>query len=227
MPLFRGARVYLAVGVFLALYTALGFVSSQPSTTQLVLRPGATAELELFRLKDSRLRLEAQFPLGGKIAPDLAGFGKVHPSAGEGRFKAVPATRLEVTVSRDGLEPVRYMALPVGGVSAKFATRSLRADDAGEADVWTYFEDATRALSLKAGFNTVRVAVALIDPVLDGETIRLVVQPPLGFVVNSDGAAWLILYFFKEVYLAAYLLIGGLMWALCRRRTRPAGQGRG
>ncbi|MCR8714623.1 hypothetical protein [Stenotrophomonas indicatrix] len=185
--------------VVLALGAVANHLASRTQTLPLVLSPGASAEITVYRFIDDRLRL--RYP----------------PNAAD------PALDPDVLMRVD--TPNEHADFRAGVRSGPAVTDVVRRLETVETTVFTaaYFGYGG-ADALPRGRSWLRVTVLEVEPALAGRPATIEVQPPLDLLKLTDlDYLWLWPFFFWK--LAALLLlvpaIALVIFTIALRRQRP------
>ncbi|TDB33008.1 hypothetical protein TEP_04675 [Stenotrophomonas sp. TEPEL] len=186
--------------VVLAVGAVANHLASRTQTLPLVLSPGASAEITVYRFIDDRLRLRLRYP----------------PNAAD------PALDPGVLMRVD--TPNEHADFRAGVRSGPAGTDIVRRLETVETAVFTaaYFGYG-RGDALPRGRSWLRVTVLEVEPALVGRPATVEVQPPLDLLKLTDlDYLWLWPFFFWKV-VALLLLVPGIalvIFTIALRRGR-------
>lgn len=199
--------IWVLVSVLLGLYFFVGYLSSRAGVIDLKLERGTTAEIEFLRLAEGRLRMTLEFR-GDNRRSELGVWESSSDWMRTG-FLTFPnpgaAVRLDAA-SPNGA-PVMYETMPAAAFGANVVSRNLTSDLSIRPGVWRW-PPQNKDVLLEFGYNTIRIEVISIDAPLSGETVQLILDPPLGFKAADPKVAWLWYWFFWP-----YLVLALIVWA--------------
>ncbi len=193
--------LWCMAGLVLVLGAAANALASRTQTVPLVLRPGATAQITVYRLIDDQLRLRLRYAADGTEA-DPEVLLRIETPTEHGDFRAGE----------------RW------GVAGQGIDRALVSAESGGL-MASYFGYG-RGDALPRGRSWLRVTVLEVGPALAGRTADIELQPPLGLLKLTDlDYLWLWPFFFWKMA-ALFLLIPGAALAVftvaLRRQQRRA-----
>ncbi|MGO4665038.1 hypothetical protein [Bosea sp. 2RAB26] len=186
-------RVYLALGLILLAYTALGEVASRGAVVPLKLRAGEAVEVSVWRLNPGRMRMFARF---------------------QGRNRPEFDAKLEFDIRPAWQSPVRAK---VGGVASwSIGETVLHLTAAGRGVALAERQGVLVApwVVFERGANRLTIEVADVDPSLVGETITLFIEPALGLKFTEQETRWLWASFAWPIYGLLYLFGAALLFGL-------------
>ncbi|BBO52682.1 MULTISPECIES: hypothetical protein [Stenotrophomonas] len=183
----------------LLLGAAANTLASRTQTVPLVLSPGATAQITVYRLIDDQLRLRLRY-------------------AGDGT-EADPEVLLRIETPTDQGD---FRAGERSGVAGQGINRALASVESS--GLTAFYFGYGRGDALPRGRSWLRVTVLEVDPALAGHAADIELQPPLDLLKLTDlDYIWLWPFFFWKMA-AFFLLIlaGGLaiLTTLLRRLNR-------
>jgi hypothetical protein len=211
--------------VFACLWTLLlvgglaWHISSKTETATLSLEPGARASIVVDRVLPDRPRVSLRFD-----APTV-GLASSRPELGEFKTRqardalvfANPGASVALRIE-DANTTAIYEALPAGSYGADFIGRDLVPfEDDGDRGRFRW-PPALPAESIPAGRSVVHVTVLEVDDAIRGETINVMLEPPLGFKRGTGGALDVLHWFYLWPVYAALLVVFGLMRIASHRR---------
>lgn len=193
-------------------------VSRTANVISLVLTPGTTVSFRVYRLLPAPLNLKLRFNWDGQHGsrPELGEYTQKGDPRGRGylEFKRPGEPVIIRVTSTRGMDS-KFEALPNGGSSAKSISRELvreDSDDSPERFIWP-----PRLIQVPAGVSDLTISVVDVGPSLVGESVTLVVAPPLGFKSAAPGYGWLWWLFLWPFFVALLVIYFGV---LCWRRYR-------
>ncbi|WP_459048335.1 hypothetical protein [Stenotrophomonas sp. PSU_St99] len=172
----------------LALGTIANHLASRTQTLPLLLSPGATAEVTVYRFIDDQLRLRLRYAADGKeVDPEV--LLRIDTPTYRGDFRAGERS----------------------GAAGQGINRALvSAESSG---LTAFYFGYGRGDALPRGRSWLRVTVLEVDPALAGHSAEIELQPPLEFLKLTDlDYVWLWPFFFWKVA-ALFLLIPGIALA--------------
>ncbi|RTQ90654.1 MULTISPECIES: hypothetical protein [Stenotrophomonas] len=170
--------------VVLVLGAAANTLASRTQTVPLVLTPGATAQITVYRLIDDQLRLRLRYAADGT--------------------EADPEVLLRIETPTDHGD---FRAGERSGVAGQSINRRLASVESSGL-MASYFGYG-RGDALPRGRSWLRVTVLEVDPALVGHAADIELQPPLDLLKLTDlDYLWLWPFFFWKVA-ALFLLIPG------------------
>ncbi|WP_191863539.1 hypothetical protein [Stenotrophomonas sp. AS012628] len=173
----------------LALGAIANHLASRTQTLPLLLSPGATAEVTVYRFIDDQLRLRLRYAADGTEA-DPEVLLRIDTPTDHGDFRAGERSG----VAGQGIDR-RLASVESSGLMA------------------SYFGYG-RGDALPRGRSWLRVTVLEVDPALAGRAAVIELQPPLDLLKLTDlDYVWLWPFFFWKVA-AMFLLIPGAAWAV-------------
>lgn len=173
----------------LALGAIANHLASRTQTLPLLLSPGATAEVTVYRFIDDQLRLRLRYAADG-IEADPEVLLRIDTPTDHGDFRAGERSG----VAGQGIDR-RLASVESSGLMA------------------SYFGYG-RGDALPRGRSWLRVTVLEVDPALAGRAAVIELQPPLDLLKLTDlDYVWLWPFFFWKVA-AMFLLIPGAAWAV-------------
>lgn len=175
--------------VVLALGAIANHLASRTQTLPLLLSPGATAEVTVYRLIDDPLRLRLRYAADGT--------------------EADPEVLLRIDTPTDHGD---FRAEERSGVAGQGINRRLASVESSGL-MASYFGYG-RGDALPRGRSWLRVTVLEVDPALEGRAADIELQPPLNLLKLTDlDYVWLWPFFFWKVA-ALFLLIPGAALAV-------------
>lgn len=183
----------------LLLGAAANALASRTQTVPLVLSPGATAQITVYRLIDDQLRLRLRYAADGT--------------------EADPEVLLHIETPTDQRD---FRAGERSGVAGQGINRALASVESS--GLTAFYFGYGRGDALPRGRSWLRVTVLEVDPALAGHAADIELQPPLDLLKLTDlDYIWLWPFFFWKMA-AFFLLIlaGGLaiLTTLLRRLNR-------
>lgn len=224
MLLRMGWLVFAALCSVVLLGSLALFVASKQEQARLPLVPGASASLVVYRLVPDRPRVSLRFdaPEDGRSRAEL-GEWKPVKEGGSLRF-ANPGADVTFRVA-DRTTTSVYRALPAAGRGGSAVARDLVQFRDGADGSRFEWPPALPRESIPAGRSVVRATVLEVDPAIRGETVTVVIEPPLTFKRGTGGVLDTLWWFhFWPVY-SAVLLIAGVMLGRATRRLSASSQG--
>lgn len=203
--------IWFIVSFFMIAYIGLAHVASQATTIRLKLDVGNVMHAEIFRLFDTRLRFGLVFQGDQREQrPELGSYRSF--DRGTGLLKFYPGAEVHILASVPSSPPLKYEAIPLRDVYRRDQNyRWMTADVQIEPGVYRWLPPpSVPTTSLHTGFNSVRFEVSLVGEPLAGETVDLVVSPPLGVQEGETSVAWLWFGLFWPLILGAQI-----MWFAC------------
>ncbi len=197
--------VYLAVGMALSIYTALGLVASKTTMIPLALQPGGRTEVSIFRFNPGEMRMDAWFR--GKNRKELGGIDfSAFKEGRPGNHSPEGIARLEVEVRPSLQGPVRYKAAPASGFTSDRTARAL-------GPIGPDGQLPKPKITLTKGINKFVLVVTSVDPALVGEMIEIWIEPALGIKRVEADVAWLGWSLLWQIYGVFYVIWGiFLLW---------------
>lgn len=183
----------------LVLGAAANTLASRTQTVPLVLSPGATAQITVYRLIDDQLRLRLRYAADGtETDPEVL-------------------LRIETPTDRGD-----FRAGERSGVAGQGINRALASVESS--GLMAFYFGYGRGDALPRGRSWLRVTVLEVDPALAGHAAEIELQPPLDLLklTNLD-YVWLWPFFFwKMAALFLLILAAGLviLTTLLRRLNR-------
>lgn len=219
-----GWIVFGSLCVLLLVGSLAWHISSKTETATLSLQPGARASIVVDRVVRDRPRVSLRFaaPTGALASsrPELGEFKT--RQARDALVFANPGASVLVRIE-DANTAAIYEALPAGSYGAGFIGRDLVLFDDGDRGRFRW-PPVLPAESIPAGRSVVHVTVLEVDDAIRGESIAVMLEPPLGFKRGTGGILDVLHWFWLwPVYVAA-LLVFGLVLVAAQRRSRPAVQ---
>ena len=222
--------LWLLLLILLTTATALFQLSVRPAQLALTLTAGQSAEVSVWR----PIAHPASFALQFARTP-----GQSRPELGEWVTPAVPAQGPAVpslAFSKPG-EPIKilvqvadqqlaYSAMPASNSESDGNTvqRPLTPwKDGSNPETFTWPPVASTPIAQASGKSQFRFTVQEVGPHLQGESVQLLIEPPLGFKSVQPGYGWLWPLFFWPSCAAVLAILGALLlWMSLRRRPpRP------
>ncbi|MFL4599665.1 hypothetical protein ACJ6WI_20625 [Stenotrophomonas maltophilia] len=189
--------------IVLLLGAAANYLASRTQTLPLVLQPGATAEITVYRFIDDRLRLRLRYADDGAdplVDPELRLRAETPTDRNEFRADTrSPSATADVVRALESVEPDRFAA--------------------------SYFGYG-RGDALPRGRSWLRLTVLAVDPALAGRAASVELLPPMDVLKLTDlDYLWLWPFFFWQPVALLLLIAGGVLAAasiaLRRWRRRP------
>ncbi len=175
--------------VVLVLGAAANTLASRTQTVPLVLTPGATAQITVYRLIDDQLRLRLRYAADGT--------------------EADPEVLLRIETPTDHGD---FRAGERSGVAGQGINRALASVESS--GLTAFYFGYGRGDALPRGRSWLRVTVLEVDPALAGHAADIELQPPLDLLKLTDlDYLWLWPFFFWKVA-ALFLLIPGAALAV-------------
>ncbi len=184
--------------VVLALGAIANHLASRTQTLPLLLSPGATAEVTVYRFIDDQLRLRLRYAADGTQA-DPEVLLRIDTPSDHGDFRAGERSG----VAGQGINR-RLASIESSGLTA------------------SYFGYG-RGDALPRGRSWLRVTVLEVDPALAGRAASVELQPPLDLLKLTDlDYIWLWPFFFWKMAALFLLIPGGALavFTLVLRRSR-------
>ncbi|PZS98427.1 hypothetical protein [Stenotrophomonas maltophilia] len=183
----------------LVLGAAANTLASRTQTVPLVLSPGATAQITVYRLIDDQLRLRLRYAADGtETDPEVL-------------------LRIETPTDRGD-----FRAGERSGVAGQGINRALASVESS--GLMAFYFGYGRGDALPRGRSWLRVTVLEVDPALAGHAADIELQPPLDLLKLTDlDYIWLWPFFFwKMAALFLLILAAGLviLTTLLRRLNR-------
>lgn len=193
--------LWTAACVVLAVGAVANHLASRTQTLPLVLSPGASAEIVVYRFIDDRLRLRLRYP----------------PNAADPALDPDVLLRIETPN-----EHADFRASVRSGPPAAEVVR--RVETVKTAGFTAAYFGYGRGDALPRGRSWLRVTVLEVEPALLGRPATVEVQPPLDLLKLTDlDYIWLWPFFFWKL-VALLLLIPGtalVIFTIALRRQRP------
>ncbi len=175
--------------VVLVLGAAANTLASRTQTVPLVLTPGATAQITVYRLIDDQLRLRLRYAADGT--------------------EADPEVLLRIETPTDHGD---FRAGERSGVAGHGINRALASVESS--GLTAFYFGYGRGDALPRGRSWLRVTVLEVDPALAGHAADIELQPPLDLLKLTDlDYLWLWPFFFWKMA-ALFLLIPGVALAV-------------
>lgn len=173
----------------LVLGAAANTLASRTQTVPLVLSPGATAQIIVYRLIDDQLRLRLRYAADGTEA-DPEVLLRIETPTDQGDFRAGERS----------------------GVAGQGINRALASVESS--GLTAFYFGYGRGDALPRGRSWLRVTVLEVDPALAGRAADIELQPPLDLLKLTDlDYIWLWPFFFWKMA-ALFLLIPGAALAV-------------
>ncbi|MGG2101892.1 hypothetical protein [Stenotrophomonas sp. NRRL B-14846] len=173
----------------LLLGAAANALASRTQTMPLVLSPGATAQITVYRLIDDQLRLRLRYAADGT--------------------EADPEVLLHIETPTDQRD---FRAGERSGVAGQGIIRALVSVESS--GLTAFYFGYGRGDALPRGRSWLRVTVLEVDPALAGHAADIELQPPLDLLKLTDlDYIWLWPFFFWKMA-ALFLLIPGAALAV-------------
>lgn len=191
-------------------------VSRTANVVNLILTPGATVSFQTHRILSAPLNVELRFNEHGSLnkRPELGGstYNGDFRERGYLEFKQ-PGEPVIVRVTSNRGMDAKFEALPRSSSSGIYVTRALVLKDNDDSP--QQFPWPPRSIQLPAGVSDLTISVVDAGPSLVGETVTLVVEPPVGFKSVASGYGWLWPLFLWPFFIAFLVIYFAV---LCRRR---------
>ncbi len=230
-PVLRAAWSIFAGLCLLVMVGAIGWhAASHTVQARIDLIPGARVTMHVFRLANDAPRLSISFKDSAALRPPTP-YWPTRPELGEWRalegngslrFEN-PGETVKLRVFSRSDAGV-YEALPVSGRSEGLKHRDLvPSEDDGDPKRFRW-PPLLPTKSIPAGQSALDILVLEVGDAIKGESVTVVVQPPLGFKSEFDGAIrWLWYFCFWPIY-ALTLGITGMMLAYITRKASASGR---
>jgi hypothetical protein len=220
-----GWIVFACLGTLVLLGSLAWHISSKTETATLSLQPGARASIVVDRVMPDRPRVSLRFaaPTGALASsrPELGEF-KTRQTRDALVF-ANPGARILLRIE-DANTAAIYEALPAGSHGADSIGRDLVLfEDDGDRGRFRW-PPVLPAESIPAGRSVVHVTVLEVDDAIRGESITVMLEPPLGFKRGTGGMLDVLRWFWLWPVYAVLLALLGLVLVAAQRRSRPAVQ---
>lgn len=196
------------------------YVSSSPAIASLTLTEGHAVDISVFRFSPDTARIRLEFDCAPyQRRPEL---GEYAATTGSDYLEfRYPGQQVLVKVQSTE-STVEYEAMPASGYGAGHIRRNLvvRKNDGNENRFAWPPNHATLAV-LPRGLSSITLTVVAIGPALAGETVRIVIEPPLSFKSAMPGYGFLWWFFFWPIPgypLACYGVY--LAWQTWKLRAR-------
>ena len=186
----RAWALWGLVSLSLAGYAVLAQIASHAVVTKLQLKPANVVELKLFRLFDDTLGFDLAFHAKGcEQRPEL---GSWDYTERDGFLTLRPGAEVRIVASMPSSPPLQYEAMPLSAFCSDSNIRQMTANLSIQPGVYRWPPPpSTPAIRLHPGYNIVRFEVTSVDKRIVGETVDLVVHPPLGFKSAETSMTWL------------------------------------
>jgi hypothetical protein len=186
----RAWALWGLVSLSLAGYAVLAQIASHTVATKVQLGPANAVELKLFRLFDDTLRFDLVFRAKGcEQRPELGSWALIEK---DGLLTLRPGAEVRIEASLPSSPPVQYEAMPLSAHCSDGNVRQMTANLSVQPGVYRWPPPSfTPTIHLHPGYNVVRFEVTSVDNRIVGETVDLVVPPPLGFKSGQTSVIWL------------------------------------
>ena len=192
-------------------------IASHFYITPLVLTPGQTVEVSVLRLEPGSARLVVWHAYqGDDQRPELGSYS--HEMVNGSWYVKYPGEPVIVQVTT-ALDTVVYEAAPRSGRSAHTLSRVLIPQPPDGDPHLLQGPQQPDAARLPAGRSTVRYTVLHAGPTLQGETVKIMLKPVLGFKVGESSRYDFLWLFFLWPVAAIALAVLGLLWAFLHWRV--------
>lgn len=226
-------RLHWGVWGLLCLLLAVGtwanHVASRTEIVPVVLEPGQSVAIPVYRFKPGWIQLGLEFdkgPAGGE-RPELGRWHSLRRAGQQGAGQQdmlifdEPGAPIVLRVESGGHSEV-FEALPVSRRGSQTVSRDLvpYVDDGDPARFRWRQGKPPRIIA--AGRSTLQVTVLEVGTSVRGERAELWLHPPLGFKASDPDYSLLWIFFFWP-FLAGLLVLHGLallLWTLWQRRRR-------
>ena len=218
-------KIWLSAVVVFVVMMGLFAVSASSSSTEMVLRQGETTNFEVFRPFATEMVWYRQCFYAESNRPELGEHGVTNYDSEEWKSRQIlrfnnPGEPVHVAISLNG-QTCRYQALPTSSMGYHMQCRELgaQADESGKA----FHLIPACQLRERSGWNKVSITVEKVSPVLAGERVTLIGNPPLQFESYYPGSIYNLLW---PMHLWPFWLFILILWGiilgivLYRRRKR-------
>jgi hypothetical protein len=212
--------IWLVATLLSSAYFVSGYVASRTVSVPVVLSPGFTASLHLFRFGHDRLRMNLQFSGTHTSRPELGDYSQKGDgrSTGQLEFSNPGAEILLKASSHSSEAPIQYSALPKTGYDQFHIYRDLVAELPEAPGIWKW-PPKNFGLALKPGNNSIRIEVGAVGRKLYGESINLLIRPEIGFKACGSQVCWLWGWFVWPLFLFIQLIWAGVLLIRGSRRV--------
>lgn len=217
----------VAVAVF-GVMMGLFALSASSSSTEVVLRQGETTNFEVFRPFGTEMVWYRQCFYAESNRPELGEYSTNNDDTEEWKSRQIvrfnnPGEPVHIAISLNG-QTCRYQALPTSSMGYHIQCRALStpADGSGKA---FYFVPACQ-LHERPGWNKGSITVEKVSPVLAGERVTLIGNPPLQFDSYYPGSIYNLVWpmFLWPIWLFILILWGIILGIILYRRRKRTQQ---
>lgn len=224
----RWLKIHLVVwGILIAVVSAgafvIGLTSVKPVAVEL--SPNASVEISAFRPLPHKVHLFFRFNTTAGKRVELGEYRTTSRSGWDAGFLEFPdpGTPIKISVRSDDGRTRIYEALPASGFSETSINRELVpfVDD-GSPNRFEWPPHWGLAASLRPGFSSFNVTILEAGPLLVGESVAVIVDPPISFKSAAPGYEFLWWFMFSPVYAMVLLVYGGILltWTFHKRRQK-------
>ena len=208
----RAWLIWSVVSLALALYVIGGVVETRETTAKIELNPGREFEIKILRTMPNPIEFALVFDKGvvNRADPGKCCEGVRTTTSGLFVFTSLGAS-VQVVLSSRFAGPVLYAAQPAKHYPNTFERRMTADIVDGKPAFWERAWEVSRPqFRLHSGLNNVHVKVISVDPALVGESVQVVVDPPLSIKWVRPNNEWLI----WGLFLWPIFVVIQMIWAL-------------
>ncbi|WP_225747636.1 hypothetical protein [Eikenella sp. Marseille-P7795] len=221
-------KIWLAAVAVFGVMMGLFMLSTSSSGTEMVLRQGETAEFGVFRPFSTEKVWYRQCFYAESNRPELGEYSTNNDDTEEWKTHWIlrfnnPGEPVHVAISLNG-QTCRYQALPTSTMGYHVQCRQLStpADGSGKA----FYFVPTCQLHERPGWNKGSITVEKVSPVLAGERVTLIGNPPLQFESYYPGSIYNLVWpmFLWPIWLFILILWGIILGISRYRRHKQTKQ---
>jgi hypothetical protein len=221
----RSLKIHIVLWCILSIITAIGALafdlSSSPTYASLVLRPGESTEVHLFRIFPEMIRAELGFYRSGTKHPELG----EHMNLGGQKRRDIldfpnPGEPVKL-LFRLGDHQRVFEAMPAGSFGYHRIGRSLVpfVDD-GNPNHFPWPPNPDLFLEFSTGNSKLIVTVLEVGNSITDEQVDVMIRPPITWKHISPNYGFLSWFFFWPVYVLILVIYGATLYFYYRRQSK-------
>ena len=188
-------KIFVLINLVIAAYLVAGFISSKSIELEIKLEKNMEYEVKIFRLMHSDLGMDLIFK-GDRSRKELGEWSSPTENKGTNQFTFPnPGSLVRISASTSSDKYTMYEAMPAAGFGDKTVIRSMST----KYGAWNLSRPHSPNLVMESGINIIKLRIEDVGEPLIGETVKMIIVPPLGFKITSIEWQFLWFWFFGQL----------------------------
>lgn len=210
-------KIFVLINLAITAYLFAGYISSKSIELEIKLEKNMEYEVKIFRLMHSDLEIDLIFK-GNRNRKELGEWSSPIENKDTNQliFKN-PGSLVRISAGISSDKNRLYEAGPADGFGDDTVTRSMST----KYGVWNFSRPHSSSLALDPGINFIKLRIEDVEEPLIGETVSMIIVPPLGFKITSREWQFLWFWFLWPVIVPVQML-WLIILLLIKRRSKCA-----